>query len=271
MIANGAYHYRHYHRLEASHDMDCDDDEIHHDHHHGVVSQEGRALVGAGNSECTIEQRVTLLCCLYRQSMKKVQNEDGTKVAKVSDIDDKDRFRLFANPNFLQSNFKGLLVHGKASDKLASSSKGNNSNTKLARDSQNATASTTSSNDNRNTIKLVLLYGCHQDVVECHVLARNKGITDIQAKVGGRIAGWLDPMEDDNGDYGTTLDQVMELSKVADKAQHYSMTKAQWNNLRIHRGVSECACNTHNCMSILTFHDRDYIDVYEIMRVVYII
>jgi hypothetical protein len=85
--------------------------------------------IGMGSQGCTMDQRVAFLCSLY-------------KLSKTS----KD-VRIFADPQFLQLNFKDL-IHEPI------------------------------------VIRVALLYGCHKLFPEARVLARNCGVAELEEQVG---------------------------------------------------------------------------------------
>lgn len=177
--------------------------------------------IGMASQGCTVDQRVAFLCSLY-------------KLSKTSED-----FRIFADPQFLQLNFKDLIHEPKV-------------------------------------IRVALLYGCHKLLPEALVLARNCGVAELEEKFGKLKAYeypfWYQNHEahvDDNPNEGENAlpSAVEEID--ADGDAHFSLSGEQWTKLRRTYGGPSSCCE--NNMSIFTYYNRTSVDVKSILGSLHIV
>lgn len=173
--------------------------------------------IGPGSDECTIEQRVALLCCLRA-------------IASNND----EQFKILMDPEFLQQRFRDLLVDD---------------------------------NNNKTIIRFAVFYSCNKILPECHALARNHGVAELEHQVG-KLEAYVDDHDtDDDGDENEGGDDdgdcPFEVAGVsADEAQHFVLSRNQWKQLCCEEGC--VGCPRH--MSVFTYYNRDSVDVSSILN-----
>lgn len=199
-----------YHQHYCS-DSDSDEDE----------SKAEPTEVGAGNDGCTVEQRVALLCCLYKIASKYSKQQPA--------------FRSFADPKFLRRNFKDLIQ------------------------------------DQDKTLRLAILFSCNKIQTECHALARNRSVADLEKQVG-KLQVYRHPSDesedDENNSWaGSWGDCPYEVQSVeADEAEHFELSRVQWKLLRNEEGCVGCPLH----LSVFTYDDKDSVDVKSVLDSIHI-
>jgi hypothetical protein len=145
-----------------------------------------------GSHGCTVDQRVALLCSLYELS-KTTTTRGGREVEEVD-------FRIFADPQFLQVNFKDW-IHA------------------------------------RKVIKVAVTYGCNKLFPEALVLAQNCGVAELEEAIGKlkvyEHPFWYYSYDDGNNinDHGTAVRPIVVEEVAADGDEHFSLTWEQWKKI----------------------------------------
>lgn len=148
------------------------------------------------------------------------------------------QFKILMDPEFLQQRFRDLLVEDKSKTTI---------------------------------IRFAAFYSCNKILPECHALARNHGVAEMERQVGKLEVyvnddhGSDDGYESEGGDEGDCPFEVVDVS--ADGAQHFVLSRNQWKQLRCEEGCIGCPLY----MSVFTYYNRDSVDVNSILNGIYIL